>query len=136
MIALLAALLLAADEGTLSVRLVELKNDDGKVLCTLYTSEKGFPSVSADAAQTTSCTAKSKAATCAFDAVPAGTYAVACIHDENSNGKLDTGLFGIPKEGVAVSNNAKGFMGPPKYEDAKFTYSGAATTLPLKMKYL
>ena len=30
-------------------------------------------------------------------------------------------FMGIPKEDIACSNNAKGFMGPPKYEDAKFT---------------
>ena len=29
-------------------------------------------------------------------------------------------FFGIPKEAYGCSNNAKGFMGPPKYEDAKF----------------
>jgi uncharacterized protein (DUF2141 family) len=33
---------------------------------------------------------------------------------------LDTGWFGIPKEGYGCSNDAKGNMGPPKYEDAKF----------------
>ena len=38
--------------------------------------------------------------TCSFDPIPAGTYAVACFHDENKNGKCDTGLFGIPTEGT------------------------------------
>jgi uncharacterized protein (DUF2141 family) len=33
---------------------------------------------------------------------------------------LDTNFIGIPKENFACSNNAKGTMGPPKYEDAKF----------------
>ena len=33
-----------------------------------------------------------------------GTYAVACFHDANKNGKLDTGIFGIPQEGVCASN--------------------------------
>jgi uncharacterized protein (DUF2141 family) len=28
--------------------------------------------------------------------------------------------MGIPKEAYAASNDAKGFMGPPKYKDAKF----------------
>jgi len=34
------------------------------------------------------------------EASSAGTYAVACFHDENKNGKCDTGLFGIPTEGT------------------------------------
>ena len=38
------------------------------------------------------------------------------FHDENGNGKMDTGFLGIPTEGVVVSNQAKGFMGPPKIQ--------------------
>ena len=38
----------------------------------------------------------------------------------------------MPKEPVACSNNAKGFMGPPKYEDAKFTVT-ADTKINIKM---
>ncbi|MFI9650852.1 DUF2141 domain-containing protein [Guyparkeria halopsychrophila] len=30
-----------------------------------------------------------------------GTYALAVIHDENMNGKLDTQWLGIPTEGAA-----------------------------------
>ena len=37
------------------------------------------------------------------DLVP-GTYAIALIHDENDNQRLDTGLFGIPKEGFCFSS--------------------------------
>jgi uncharacterized protein (DUF2141 family) len=42
------------------------------------------------------------------------------VHDENDNKKMDTNFIGIPKEDFGCSNNATGFMGPPKYEDAKF----------------
>jgi uncharacterized protein (DUF2141 family) len=58
--------------------------------------------------------------TVVLEEVPAGEYAVSVFHDENSNRKLDTGAFGIPLEKTGFSNNAKGHMGPPKYEDAKF----------------
>ncbi|MNT83012.1 hypothetical protein D3C72_2228260 [compost metagenome] len=53
-------------------------------------------------------------------------------HDENNNGKLDKNFIGMPKEPVACSNNAKGFMGPPKYEDAKFIIT-ADTKMTIKM---
>ncbi len=57
--------------------------------------------------------------TVVFDNLPNGEYAVSAIVDENKNGKLDHGMFG-PTEPAAASNNAKGFMGPPKFKDAKF----------------
>ena len=60
---------------------------------------------------------------------------MACFHDENKNGKLDTGLFGIPTEGTVVSNHAKGFMGPPSFDKAKFSFAGAASQLDLRMGY-
>ncbi len=46
------------------------------------------------------CTITEDACTITFPDVAAGTYAVACFHDENGNGKLDTGMFGIPTEGA------------------------------------
>jgi uncharacterized protein (DUF2141 family) len=55
-----------------------------------------------------------------FKAVPTGTYAISYIHDANNNGEMDANFMGIPKEDYGCSNNAKGFMGPPKWEDAKF----------------
>ncbi len=64
-----------------------------------------------------------------------GTYALACFHDENGNGKLDTNWLGIPNEGMVASNHAKGRMGPPKFEDAKFAFTGPALELVLKVKY-
>ena len=44
-------------------------------------------------------------------------YAIAIFHDKNSNNKFDT-FFSIPKEKFGFSNNAKVFLGPPKFEDA------------------
>lgn len=52
--------------------------------------------------------------------LPEGEYAVSYVHDENNNKKMDTNFIGIPSEDYGCSNNAKGFMGPPKYDDAKF----------------
>ena len=55
-----------------------------------------------------------------FGSHRSGEYSVAVIYDENDNGELDTGLFGIPKEKVAFSNDAKGRFGPAKWEAARF----------------
>jgi uncharacterized protein (DUF2141 family) len=120
--------------GVLTVRL-GLRNGNGQVGCMLFASEKGFPKDPNTAVQKKWCPIASAESVCSFDPVPAGTYAVACFHDENRNGKLDTGLFGIPTEGTAASNNAKGFMGPPSFKDAKFALSGSRTELHLTMNY-
>ena len=53
-----------------------------------------------------------------FTGLPAGSYAVAVYHDENGNEELDTNLLGIPREGFAFSGDARGFAGPPSFDDA------------------
>jgi len=121
--------------AVLTVRVSRLRSSDGQVGCMLFASPKGFPADPSAAAQKRWCPIHEGASTCAFDPIPAGTYAVACFHDENGNGKLDRGLFGIPKEGTAASNDAKGFMGPPSFEKAMFRFAGVAATLDLHMEY-
>ena len=51
-----------------------------------------------------------------------GDYALSAFHDKNSNGELDSGLFGIPVEDYGFSNNARGNFGPPDYEDVRFEF--------------
>jgi len=56
------------------------------------------------------------------EGLPKGTYAISLFQDENSNKKLDTGLFGIPQEKYGFSNDAKGFAGPPSFKESKFEF--------------
>lgn len=102
------------------VNISNLNSNKGKVYVAIYNTEesflyKGFQYLSA----------KIGANTCSviFKNIPEGTYAVSMFHDENDNNKMDTNFLGIPKEDYGCSNNAKGFMGPPKWEDAKFQVS-------------
>jgi uncharacterized protein (DUF2141 family) len=121
--------------GVLTLQIKSLRSNNGQVGCMIYASAKGFPKDSAAALQRRWCPIANASSTCAFDPISAGTYAVACFHDENKNGKLDTGLFGIPTEGTVASNHAKGFMGPPSFDQAKFSFSGHASELQLRMSY-
>ena len=53
--------------------------------------------------------------------LPMGAYALTVFYDRDNDGELDTNFIGIPKEPIAMSNNAVAEFGPPKYEDAVFT---------------
>lgn len=69
-----------------------------------------------------------------FDGIAAGRYAVTILHDENGNQKMDTGIFGIPKEGWACSNDARGIMSAPKFKDKLLQLQGDKTIM-VKMTY-
>ena len=70
-----------------------------------------------------------------FDDLPQGTYALTALHDENSNGKLDT-FLGIPREGFAFSNNPRVGFGPPAYERVRFSLGAARALVRLQFKYI
>ncbi len=70
-----------------------------------------------------------KKGVCIFRGLKPGKYAISAYHDENDNGKLDTNFVGIPSEDYVASNDARGTMGPPNFEDAVFNYPGG----PLKL---
>lgn len=63
----------------------------------------------------------------------AGSYSVVVVHDLDSDGQLDTGLFGIPKEKIGFSNNAKGRMGPAPWSKARFTLNENPTHLEISL---
>jgi uncharacterized protein (DUF2141 family) len=67
--------------------------------------------------------------------VPPGIYAVQVHHDINDNGQVDRSLLGIPVEGIGFSRDAKILFGPPRFEDAEVSISGALVTLEITLKF-
>lgn len=70
-------------------------------------------------------------ATVIFENIPAGEYAITCYHDKNSNGKIDFSENGMPLEDYGATNNVMA-MGPPVYEDAKFTVQNKSLDLTIR----
>lgn len=101
----------------ITVIVTNLNNNKGKVFVALYNSESNFlkKQIKGNISDI-----ENNSCTVIFKDIPDGIYAISLFHDVNNNNKMDTNFLGIPKEDYGCSNNAKGFMGPPKWEDAKF----------------
>lgn len=67
--------------------------------------------------------------------VPAGRYAVQAYLDENNNSTVDQALFGIPKEGIGFSNDARIGLSAPEFKDAAFDFDGTSATMHVKLRY-
>ncbi len=113
-----------------------LRTEKGKCLLYLYSNKKGFPTDADKAINSATGTILNGKSTIILKDVTDGEYAIAVVHDENDNGALDTNFLGMPKEGVGVSNNAKGFFGPPSYDDSKFRLNKKSLTANITIKYL
>jgi uncharacterized protein (DUF2141 family) len=118
------------------VKIQNIKNSTGKVACALFDSPVGFPTEYLRyATNLMAINIRKSQARCDFEDIPPGTYAIAVVHDENMNGKLDTNLLGIPTEGYAFSNDAKGLLGAPSFSAASFPYDGRDLELTISLHY-
>ena len=114
---------MAAEPG-LQVELTGLRNDKGHVLASLYNSAKGYPDDPAKAFRKQKILIRNRKATLTFSSIPEGTYALAILHDENDDLKMNTNWIGLPREGYGFSNNVMGTFGPPSFTKASFRYNG------------
>ncbi|NNF33512.1 MAG: DUF2141 domain-containing protein [Saprospiraceae bacterium] len=69
-----------------------------------------------------------------FEELPQGSYALTMFQDKNSNGKMDKGIFGQPKEKYGFSNNPKIMFKSPGFEKCMFKVTERDTTVYIKMK--
>lgn len=125
----------ANDRGMISLKINQLRNDTGQLIAYLYYEGKGYPNKPELAYMQMKGSVKNRGGTVVFKDVPFGEYAIMVLHDENRSGELETNFFGMPKEGMGASNNAKGFMGPPNYEDAKFFIKSEKTNMIISVTY-
>ena len=113
-----------------------LRNAPGRLGCSLYDKADGFPTDDTKAVRRHWLAIEGREAVCEFDGLPPGEYAVAAFHDENGNGELDKGLFGIPKEGWATSKNVKPALSAPSFEESQVDLrAGEALRLLLTIHY-
>lgn len=124
LIILLSSSLFAFAENhnySLSVSVNHLRNETGVIQFTLYNKDGSLPDEKFERyyKQMISKIEK-KSATAIFKHLPKGRYAVNILHDENENGKIDTGMF-LPVEGVGLSNyKSINLMNRPNFEKASF----------------
>ena len=126
---------LTESSGSLEVKVSSLKSSQGGVMINLYRTGDGFPTKPQQALEQRYIKPDSNLASVIFNPLPYGNYAVAVCHDENGNRDCDSNFLGIPQEGVGVSNNAKGFMGPPSYEDARITLNNSHLSIAIDVSY-
>jgi uncharacterized protein (DUF2141 family) len=126
---------LIANTGNVEIFVGNIRNENGSILISVYDSEEGFPSAPKESLPKAKVPISKGRATHTFKGLPFGEYAVAILHDENKNKKMDYSFFGLPSEGYAFSNNATGFMGPPSFLDAKFKFSTENMKVSIKLNY-
>jgi uncharacterized protein (DUF2141 family) len=134
-LALSATLLVgAAAPGEVALSIAGLRSAKGVVQVCLTSDPVNFPGCAGDR-HAIKRKVDAKVAQLRFDGLPSGAYAVALIHDENGNDKLDT-MLGIPREGFGFSRNPAIAFGPPKFSAARFPVTSGEVSERVQVKYL
>jgi uncharacterized protein (DUF2141 family) len=118
------------------IKILNIRNSTGTIGCALFESPDGFPvEYLRYAININVIKIRDTQASCDFEDIQPGTYALAIVHDENMNGKLDTQWLGIPTEGYGFSNDVKAILGPPSFSAASFLYDGQEIRLTISLHY-
>lgn len=114
-------------QHTLTVEISGLRNSTGSILYELFDQKHKSLKRGINVIANTKCAI-------VIDNLKSGKYGFCYVHDENNNKKLDTRMFGIPKEGYGFSNNANEKFGPPAFEKWIFEVNDN-TKLSCKVTY-
>jgi len=114
----------AQNENNLTVNISGIDEIKGNLFVYLYSQSDGFPTNLKKAVNYKEVKVSSKNIKVQFYNINNGNYAVSVYHDLNSNNKIETNFWGIPKEPVGVSNNVESNLGPPDFEAEPINFYG------------
>jgi uncharacterized protein (DUF2141 family) len=123
---------LISHAADLKITVEGVPNDQGNVMVGLFNKTNQFPKGQPLLGQMS--VAQKGTITVTFSNVPPGRYAISSYHDANHNQKLDTNMMGMPTEAYGFSRDARGTMGPPKFEEAAIDVNDAPQALTIHLK--
>lgn len=119
---------------SIAIQIVGLRSVRGQILTCITARPSYFPNCSKDPDAAKGRIAASAARRFSLTVPRTGIYAIALMHDENSNRDLDMALA-LPREGFGFSNNPPITDRPPPFRAAAFPVRGD-TRVTIRMRYL
>lgn len=117
------------------IELTNLRSTEGKILASIYDDPRSFPKTHDMKEQKILTHIPGEKMIIHFDDLPPGTYAIAIMHDENGDEKMNFSLLGFPKEGYCFTNNVRPKFRKPTFDESKFELGDKNKYLHIIMKY-
>ncbi len=106
------------ESEALTVSVTGAANETGTMFLAIYADKESFNDPTKAISRTQEAIVKG-ASTFTFRAKDLPKkFAIAAFHDENSDASLNRNAIGIPLERYGFSNDARGTLGPPTFEEA------------------
>lgn len=117
----------------LAITVTGARNAAGNVTVTLYGSDpRAFLERRIALAEAA---IRGNAAQVCFALSEPGDYAVSVFHDENNDHAFNRSLIGLPQEGFGFSNDARIGLGPPSFDDTRFTVAAGGGSIAIRLRY-
>lgn len=128
---------IAPNEASVTITVTDLRNAKGVVRACLTDDAGNFPKCAGEKhVHRVVAAAAASEITLRFENVSPGRYAIALIHDENDNDRMDRAMLMMPKEGYGFSRDAKVVLGPPKFSAAAFDVGSGPIHQTIRMRYM
>ena len=119
-------------DGNLRVVVSGIDPSKGNILAVMvYDSERAYKSEESFIRESVPLDGDERTCEFVFTDVPEGPLMIIGLQDANGNLEMDTGLFGIPKEGFFCSQNAS----VPNWNRCVFRFEGGNAVIRLDMIY-
>lgn len=124
----------SAHSATFMIYVNGVQNTKGNILVSVFNDAEAFPKDENRAVYKIKSVPMQNETIVTIYNVPPGEYAVAVMHDENANGKMDKSGIGFPKEPFGFSKDAMGTFGPPSFKKAKIVVEPQGTSIRINLK--
>ncbi|WP_291737482.1 DUF2141 domain-containing protein [Leisingera sp. F5] len=129
----LSASALAAETGALTASIDGIRNSNGVLVVAAFDDATAFEAMDVmNAAALAIVPANEGRVSVAFHDLPTGSYAIAALHDEDSDGDFDL-EGGVPTEGYSFASMGRSGL-PPRFGDA-LTVAGPNASRTLTLRY-
>lgn len=126
------------DSASLNVQVEGIKGRRGEIGIGLFKTKRGFPTHLEFAYEAAWIPLRDikETASHLFEGIPAGSYAVAVVHDYDFNRIIERGPTGFPRGGIGFSNDQKMEYSAPPFDKCRFPLSkGEVKKLVIKLEY-
>jgi len=129
LIFLLYSINIFAEPLNVTIEINEVLPNQGKIIMAIFNSKNGYKKKILYKALTIDSTST----TLLVDEIlPSGEYVISMFQDKNGNGKLDTYIFGIPKEPIGITNYFKKGI-PGGFNKLKIQINGDKMIIKINM---
>lgn len=119
------------------IQVSELRSNEGHIIVAIFDNEKSFVDEDPKMHKTFKKTkVKNGRLNLRFD-LPAGSYGITIVDDENKNGEMDYNFVGMPKEGFGFSDYYHTGLTKPTLNDFKVQIKkGKTNKINCKVRYI